>query len=123
MENITDISNVTVVIINLIIVLCTMITTVSKTKSMIKKTIDETLDDKLNEKLKGLYDDNRRQYRYKICDFAGDLHNGIKKTRDEFHAIFAIFDRYKTLVEKLNVKNHYVDNEMAYINEQYKLLK
>ncbi len=122
MEKITDISNVAVVIINLIIVLCTMITTVAKTKATIKKTIDDTLDSKLNEKLKGLYDDNRNQYRYQICDFAGDLHNKVVKTRDEFQAIFAIIDRYKVLVERLNVKNHFVDNEIAYINEQYRLL-
>ena len=69
-----------------------------------------------------MYHDNRRQYRYLIVDFAGDLHNGIKKTRDEFKAILDIFGRYEKLVEKLDVENHYVDSEISYIKEQYKLL-
>ena len=77
----------------------------------------------LDKKLKGLYHDNRRQYRYMIVDFAGDLHNGITKTREEFQSILDIFGRYETLVEKLNVKNHYTDSEIAYIKEKYKELK
>ena len=81
------------------------------------------LNKKLDEKLAGLYHDNRRQYRYMIVDFAGDLHNGIKKTRDEFKSIFDIFGRYSDLVKKLKVENHYVDSEMQYIKEKYKELK
>ncbi len=81
------------------------------------------LNKKLDEKLVGLYHDNRRQYRYLIVDFAGDLHNGIPKTRDEFKAVLDIFGRYEALVEKLQVENHYVDSEMLYIKEEYKKLK
>ena len=58
----------------------------------------------LDKKLKGLYHDNRRQYRYLIVDFAGDLHNGIQKTREEFTTILDMFGRYEALVEKLKVK-------------------
>ena len=61
----------------------------------------------LDKKLKGLYHDNRRQYRYMIVDFAGDLHNGIKKTKDD----------------KLKVSNHYVDSEMEYIKEKKRELE
>ena len=81
------------------------------------------LNKMLDKKLKGLYHDNRRQYRYMIVDFAGDLHNGIPKTREEFQSILDIFGRYETLVEKLKVKNHYTDSEIAYIKEKYKELK
>ena len=81
------------------------------------------LNKMLDKKLKGLYHDNRRQYRYMIVAFAGDLHNGIPKTREEFQAILDIFGRYEALVELLHVTNHYVDSEIAYIKEQYKLLK
>ena len=69
------------------------------------------LNKMLDKKLIGLYHDNRRQYRYLIVDFAGDLHNGIPKTREE------------SLVEKLHIKNHYADSEIAYIKEKYKELK
>ncbi len=76
----------------------------------------------LDKKLIGLYHDNRRQYRYLIVDFAGDLHNGVLKTREEFQAILDIFGRYETLVDKLHVKNHYVDSEIEYIKSEYKEL-
>ncbi len=81
------------------------------------------LNKKLDEKLEGLYHDNRRQYRYLIVAFASDLHKGIQKTREEFQTILDIFGRYEYLVEKLHVKNHYADSEIAYIKEKYKKLK
>ena len=123
MQSFNDISNVAVVLINLFIIMVNAVTQFFKSKNTIKKVLNESLEDKLNEKLRGLYDDNRRQYRFQIVDFAGDLHNGIHKTREEFQAIFEIFDRYESLVERLNIKNHYVDSEMNYINEQYKKMK
>ena len=77
----------------------------------------------LDFKLKEFRDNQRLQYRYEICSFAGDLRNGIVKTREEFQAIFEMYDRYERIIEKLKQKNHFIDNEMAYIEQQYKLLK
>ena len=77
----------------------------------------------LDFKLKEFRDNQRLQYRYAICSFAGDLRNGIVKTREEFQAIFEMYDRYERIIEKLKQKNHFIDNEMAYIEQQYKLLK
>ncbi|MGN1269340.1 MAG: hypothetical protein ACI4UU_00495 [Clostridia bacterium] len=86
-------------------------------------TIVASISKVLDVKLSGLYNNQRLQYRYEICSFAGDLRNGIIKTREEFQAIFEMYDQYETLIEKLKQKNHYIDNEMAYISEQYKILK
>ena len=86
-------------------------------------TIGASISKVLDVKLKGLYDNQRLQYRYEICSFAGDLRNGIHKTREEFQAIFEMYDKYEALIEKLKLTNHYIDNEMAYISEQYKLLR
>lgn len=119
MDKFTDLSNYAVVVLNFIVWLCGIFETTRKTK----KTVTDTLNNKLDEKLKGLYDDNRRQYRYQICDFAGDLHNGVVKTREEFQAIFGIIDRYEDLVDKLKQKNHFADNEIAYIEEKYRMLE
>lgn len=77
----------------------------------------------LDFKLREFRDNQRLQYRYEICSFAGDLRNGIHKTREEFQAVFEMYDRYERIVKKLKVTNHYIDNEMAFITEQYKLLK
>ncbi len=108
---IEDLSNIQVII--------TLIISMSTLLGIFAGIINKMLD----KKLKGLYHDNRRQYRYMIVDFAGDLHNGIKKTREEFQSILDIFGRYETLVEKLKVKNHYTDSEIAYIKDKYKELK
>lgn len=73
--------------------------------------------------MNGLYDNLRLQYRYEICSFAGDLRNEITKTREEFQAIFEMYDRYEKIVKDLNLHNHFIDNEMAYVTEQYKKLE
>ena len=107
---IEDLSNIQVII--------TLIISMSTLLGIFAGILNKMLD----KKLKGLYHDNRRQYRYMIVDFAGDLHNGIKKIREEFQAIFDIFGRYEYLAEKLKVKNHYVDSEIQYIKDKYKEL-
>ena len=86
-------------------------------------TIITTLNKILDKKFNPIYDNQRLQLRYEICSFAGDLRNRIGKTREEFQAIFEMYDRYEILIKKLNQKNHFIDNEMAYIESQYKLLK
>ena len=106
-----DISNVQTVV-SLLIGMSTLLT-----------ALGAFLNKMLDKKLIGLYHDNRRQYRYMIVDFAGDLHNEIPKTREEFQSILDIFGRYEILVEKLKVKNHYTDSEIAYIKEKYKELR
>ena len=105
-----DISNIQV-IVALIISLTTL-------GGIIIKALNKMLD----SKLKGLYDNDRIQYRLEICNFAGDLRNGIIKTRDEFQAIYDIYGRYEEIVNRFKLKNHYIEGEIAYIKEQYKNL-
>ena len=105
-----DISNVQV-IVALIISLATL-------GGIIIKALNKMLD----SKLKGLYDNDRIQYRLEICNFAGDLRNGIVKTRDEFQAIYDIYGRYEEIVDRFKLKNHYIEGEIAYIKKQYKNL-
>lgn len=97
----------------------TLIASLLSSISIILRAVSKMLD----KKMYGMYDNVRLQYRYEICSFAGDLRNGIKKTREEFQAIFEMFDKYEGFVKRLNQTNHYIDNEMAYIEEQYKKLK
>ena len=101
--------------INYIILAGSLITAIGIILTAINKILDK--------KLSGLYDNQRLQYRYEICSFAGDLRNGIVKTRDEFQAIFEMYDNYEILIDKLKLKNHYIDNEVKYIEQQYKNLK
>ncbi len=85
-------------------------------------TVIAAISKLLDKKLKGLYDNDRLQLRYEICDFAGDLRNGIPKIRGEYQAIFELIDRYKKLVKKLNVENNYINNEIAFIEKKYQEL-
>ena len=103
-----DISNIQV-IVALLISLATL-------GGIIIKVLNKMLD----SKLKGLYDNDRIQYRLEICNFAGDLRNGIVKTRDEFQAIYDIYGRYEEIVDRFKLKNHYIEGEIAYIKERYK---
>ena len=89
----------------------------------IVKVLNKSLNDKLDEKLEGLYYNDFSQYRYQIVAFAGDLHNGIRKTIYEFEAIIEIHKKYEDLAKKYKFKNHYLDGEWEYIEEQYELLK
>ena len=71
---------------------------------------------KLNDKI----DTNRLdELRYTILSFAGDLRNGIPKTRQEYETIFTFHDKYDKLISSLNEKNGYLEMEMAYIKKQY----
>ena len=69
--------------------------------TVILTAVNKILDRKLN----GLYNSQRLQYRYEICSFAGDLRNGLEKTRGEYRAIFEMYDEYELLIEKLKQKN------------------
>lgn len=101
-------------VINWIILIGSLITAITIILTAINKLLDK--------KLSGLYDSQRLQYRYEICSFAGDLRNGIVKTREEYQAVFEMYDKYEMLIDKLKLKNHYIDNEVRYIEERYKEL-
>ena len=83
-----------------------IIVSINKIGKIIITTLNNSLDKKLDEKLEVLYDNDRSQYRYQIVDFAGDLRNGIPKTRYEFQAIREIHRKYLELVKMLGVKNY-----------------
>ena len=73
----------------------------------------------INE-LSNKIDTNRLdELRYTILSFAGDLRNGIPKTRQEYETIFTFHDKYDILITNLNEKNGYLEREMEYIKKQY----
>lgn len=89
---------------------------------IIKKFIFKPVQKQLND-LGDKIDGNRKdELRYTILSFAGDLRNGIPKTRQEYETIFAFYDKYEQLIEQLNEKNGYLEVEMEYVKAQYKNL-
>lgn len=89
---------------------------------VIKKFIFRPMETQL-QNLNDKIDTNRKdELRYTILSFAGDLRNGIPKTRQEYETIFAFYDKYEKLIEVLNEKNGYLEVEMDYVKNQYKNL-
>jgi len=89
---------------------------------VIKKFIFKPMEKEL-QKLGDKIDMNRKdELRYTVLSFAGDLRNGIPKTRQEYETIFAFYDKYEQLIESLQEKNGYLEVEMDYVKTQYKNL-
>ena len=89
---------------------------------VIKKFIFKPMEMQL-QNLSDKIDINRKdELRYTVLSFAGDLRNGIAKTRQEYETIFAFYDKYEKLIENLNEKNGYLEVEMDYVKMQYKNL-
>ena len=89
---------------------------------IIKKFIFKPMEKQL-ENLSNKIDANKRdELRYTILSFAGDLRNGIAKTRQEYETIFAFYDKYEKLIENLQEKNGYLEAEMEYVKNMYKNL-
>lgn len=89
---------------------------------IIKKFIFKPMEQQMT-KLGDKIDNNRKdELRYTILSFAGDLRNGIPKTRQEYETIFAFYDKYELLIHQLNEKNGYLEVEMEYVKNQYKNL-
>lgn len=66
-------------------------------------------------------DSNEKDYlRFQILSFAGDLRNGIKKTRQEFETIFTFYDKYEEIINELGMHNGYLDSEFDFVKEEYK---
>lgn len=75
------------------------------------------------EEISNKIDNNEKDHlRFEILSFAGDLRNGVVKTRQEFETIFAFYDKYKEIITALKVHNGYVDSEFDFIKEKFKEL-
>lgn len=81
-----------------------------------------TLSKLLDLKLKPIVNRDRIALRYHIVAFASDLHNGIKKTRDEYLSIFEQITEYNQICQDLGIKNHLFTQECEYIDKCYKEL-
>lgn len=89
---------------------------------LLQKLIFKPINLQLNQ-LSDKIDANKKdELRYTVLSFAGDLRNGIPKTRQEFETIFMFHDEYEQLIAQLGEKNGYLEVEMEYITKQYKNL-
>lgn len=57
--------------------------------------------------------------RWEIIEFSNSISNDIKHTKDEYRHIKDEAKRYHTLIEKYELDNGIIDEEMAKINDRY----
>ena len=90
---------------------------------LLNKIVFKPMGQKLDALDRKIDKNKKDDLRYTILSFAGDLRNGVAKTRQEYETIFAFYDDYETLIEHLKEKNGYLETEMECIILQYNSLK
>ena len=87
------------------------------------KWIGKQLNDDIRQEVKELgktVDKNEiDRIRQEIMDFANSCRNHRKHTKDEFHHIVEINQKYHALINKHNIRNGVLDIEYAYIENTY----
>lgn len=113
--------------LNIVLKLGSLITAITAILGAMTWLLNKIVFKPMGQKLDALdrkIDKNKKDdLRYTILSFAGDLRNGVAKTRQEYETIFAFYDDYETLIEHLKEKNGYLETEMEYIVLQYNSLK
>lgn len=103
-----------------------------KTAEYIKKAMEPDLKD-IKNSIKGLKVDisdikessdrkEMQRLRYECLCFASDLRKGDAKTRQEYEEIFRMEDSYNSLIDKYNIENGFMHEEMFYVHNQYRSL-
>lgn len=98
---------------------------IDKVNSDLKAEIDsvkaENCNDKknINELLKAFEMSEISRIRWSIIEFANSIENGQLHTRDEYRHIKDDNKRYHALIEKYDLENGVIDEEMIKINNHY----
>lgn len=67
-------------------------------------------------------EDKMQRLRYDCLCFASDIRKGIAKTRQEYEEIFRMETEYDKLIDKYDIKNGFMEEEMLYVHKQYRSL-
>ena len=96
-----------------------------KTKNELKSEIDQVqrqVDDQgktIQDLIKSNELDEISRIRWQIIEFARSLDNGQKHMRDEYLQINELGKRYHFLIEKYNLSNGILDEELKKTNDHY----
>lgn len=67
-------------------------------------------------------EDKMQRLRYDCLCFASDIRKGIAKTRQEYEEIFRMETEYDKLIDKYDILNGFMEEEMLYTHNQYRAL-
>lgn len=117
MENIT-IGQI-VEILKILIYLGGILLAIYKLPNKISTVLKSTIKEEIKPISKQIDENEKDHLRFEILSFAGDLRNGVVKTRQEFETVFAFYDKYENIIEKLKEHNGYLDTEFNFIKLKY----
>ena len=136
-------NNVTTAIITIASVITALTTIISSVRIVSKKYREnmnkyvseqlapsfKSINDNLNtiqEDLKNVSIDNDKRemqrLRYECLRFASEVRKGEAKTRQEYEEIFRMEENYDYMIDKYEIKNGFMEEEMRYVHEQYRKL-
>lgn len=87
--------------------------------STLKEEFKKEIESEVGKVSKKIDTNEKDNLRFQILSFAGDLRNGVRKTRQEFETIFVFYDKYEDILKELGQRNGYLDTEFNYIKTQY----
>lgn len=102
-----------------IVYIASIVAALYKIPSKIKNNYKDVIKEELKPISKQIDENEKDHLRFEILSFAGDLRNGVRKTRQEFETVFAFYDKYEKIIEKLKEHNGYLDTEFNYIKLKY----
>lgn len=117
MENIT-IGQI-VEILKILIYLGGILLAIYKLPNKISTVLKSTIKEEIKPISKQIDENEKDHLRFEILSFAGDLRNGVVKTRQEFETVFAFYDKYENIIVKLKEHNGYLDTEFNFIKLKY----
>lgn len=82
----------------------------------------ESVHNEINNMKKESDKDKMQRLRYECLCFASDIRKGEAKTMQEYEEIFRMESEYDRLIEKYNIKNGFMEEEMLYTHNQYRVL-
>ena len=82
----------------------------------------DNVNSKIDQMHKSQDENEMYRMRWEILSFADSLKAGNKHSKDAFHHIFEINDKYHVIIDKRKFVNGVIDVEMEYITELYKEL-
>lgn len=77
------------------------------------------LEIRADQQRKSIDENEMDRIRWEVLDFANACRNHVKHTKDEFHHIIALNEKYHKLLDKYGDENGVFDAEYAYIVELY----
>lgn len=91
----------------------------SKINEDLNKKVDKLTED-VNDLSSQRKEDEKDRIRWEVLDFADSCRNGQKHTKDKFHHVIALNDKYQKLLQETNDKNGVFEADYEYIQTLYK---